>query len=173
MRSNGCMRSSSGGSRRRLCCPPPRRPPCCFGRCSSQASERSTAGKRSPPRPSLSPLTSPPETIPSCSRRSRRSNYQPLSGRHSGASRTSTDNKSDSLLHKISLKRINSLDRAGFREVPSSIQQIWTPVRLNSGTTYPYGFGCTQRLCAALKCGGTPDRQQGSPHQSRYFPTTA
>lgn len=24
---------------------------------------------------------------------------------------------------------------------PSSIEQIWTPVRLNSGTTYPYGFG--------------------------------
>lgn len=24
---------------------------------------------------------------------------------------------------------------------PSSIEQIWTPVRLNSGVTYPYGFG--------------------------------
>ena len=85
MRSNGCTRSLSGGSRRRPCCPPPRRLPCRFGRCSPQDKspcERSTAGKRSPPRPSLSPLTSPPETIPSCSRRSRCSNFQPLSRRH-------------------------------------------------------------------------------------------
>jgi CubicO group peptidase (beta-lactamase class C family) len=32
---------------------------------------------------------------------------------------------------------------AGFRTLlkPSSIEQMWTPVRLNSGMTYPYGFG--------------------------------
>jgi hypothetical protein len=49
----------------------------------------------------------------------------------------------------------------------SSIEQIWTPVRLNSGVTYPYGFGWYWRPCAAIKFDGTPDRPPGSPHQSR------
>jgi transposase-like protein len=85
MRSNGCTRSSSGGSRRKPCCPPPKPPPCCSGRCSPQdrsTCERSTAGGHSPPSPSLSPLTSPPETIASCHRRPRHSNFQPNSRRH-------------------------------------------------------------------------------------------
>ena len=30
---------------------------------------------------------------------------------------------------------------SGLLVKPSSIEQIWTPVRLNSGMTYPYGFG--------------------------------
>jgi hypothetical protein len=40
------------------------------------------AGKRSPQSSSISQLTLQPETIPSCYRRSRHTEFQPLSGRH-------------------------------------------------------------------------------------------
>ena len=40
------------------------------------------AGRRSPQSPSTNRLTSQPETIPSCYRRSRHAKFQPLSGRH-------------------------------------------------------------------------------------------
>jgi Coenzyme PQQ synthesis protein D (PqqD) len=40
------------------------------------------AGRRSPQSPSLSQLTSQPETIPSCHRRSRHAKFQPQLGRH-------------------------------------------------------------------------------------------
>ena len=42
----------------------------------------SMAGRRSPQSPSISRLTSQPETIPSCYRRSRHTKFQPHSGRH-------------------------------------------------------------------------------------------
>src|SRR6266446_1946093 len=41
-------------------------------------------GRRSPQNPSISQLTLPPETIPSCDRRMRHSKFHPLSGRHRG-----------------------------------------------------------------------------------------
>ena len=78
----GCLVSSSEGSRRRPCCHRPTPPPCCSGRCSlpvKSPCERSTAGKRSPPSPSISRLTSQPEAIPSCYRRSRHTEFQPHS----------------------------------------------------------------------------------------------
>ncbi len=56
-------------SRRRPCCHPPTPPPCCSGRCSlpvRSTCERSMAGRPSPHHPSLSQLTSQPETILSC-----------------------------------------------------------------------------------------------------------
>ena len=83
--SSGCTRSSSGGSRRRPCCPRPTPPPCCSGRCSPPVRStcaRSMAGRRSPPSPSISRLTSPPEPITSCYRRSRHADFQPLSRRY-------------------------------------------------------------------------------------------
>ena len=85
MRSSGCTRSSNEGSRRRPCCRLPILPPCCSGRCSPPARStcaRSMAGRRSPPSPSISQLTSQPETIPSCYRRSRRAKFQPHRRRH-------------------------------------------------------------------------------------------
>src|SRR5258708_15399882 len=42
-------------------------------------------GRRSPQHPSVSRLTLPPETIPSCYRRMRRTEFQPHSGRHLNA----------------------------------------------------------------------------------------
>jgi hypothetical protein len=39
-------------------------------------------GRRSPQNPAISRLTLPPETIPSCSRRMRHTEFQPHSGRH-------------------------------------------------------------------------------------------
>jgi hypothetical protein len=74
MRSSDCTRSSSGGSRPRPCCRRPTPPRCCSGHCSPLARStcaRSMAGRRSPQSSSISQLTSPPETIPSCYRRSR------------------------------------------------------------------------------------------------------
>jgi transposase-like protein len=58
---------------------------CCSGRCSLQG--RSTCakwmvGRPSPQSPSISRLTLPPETIPSCYRRTRHTEFQPHSGRH-------------------------------------------------------------------------------------------
>src|SRR6266566_730998 len=84
MRSNDCTRSSSEGSRRRACCRPRTPLPCCSGHCSPLA--RSTcaklmAGRRSPQNPSISQLTSQPETVPSCYRRSRHAEFQPHPGR--------------------------------------------------------------------------------------------
>ena len=83
-RSSGCTKNSSEGSKPRPCCRPPTPPPCCSGRCWPQARStcaRSMAGRRSPQNPSISQLTLPPETIPSCYRRSRHTEFQPHSGR--------------------------------------------------------------------------------------------
>jgi hypothetical protein len=85
MRSSCCTRSSNEGSRRRLCYRRQIQPQCCSGRCSHQ--DRSTCarlmvGRRSPQSPSISRLTLQPETIPSCYRRSRHTEFQPHSGRH-------------------------------------------------------------------------------------------
>jgi hypothetical protein len=71
MRSSGCTRSSNEGSRPRPYCRLPKLPPCCSGRCSlpvRSTCARSMAGRRSPPSPSISRLTSQPETITSCYR---------------------------------------------------------------------------------------------------------
>jgi hypothetical protein len=79
-----CMRSSSDGSRCRLCCHLRTLRRCCSGLCSLPARStcaRSMAGKRSPPSPSISQLTSPLDQIASSRWRSR-SEFQPLSGRH-------------------------------------------------------------------------------------------
>src|SRR5471032_3253407 len=85
MQSSVCTRNSSGGSRRKLFCRRPTPPRCCSGRCSLQG--RSTCakwmvGRPSPQSPSISRLTLPPETIPSCYRRTRHTEFQPHSGRH-------------------------------------------------------------------------------------------
>ena len=64
---------------------PPILPQCCSGRCLPQARStcaKSMAGRRSPQSPSISQLTSQPETIPSCDRRSRRAKFQPHHCRH-------------------------------------------------------------------------------------------
>jgi len=77
--------SSSEGSRRRPYCRPRTPLQCCSGLCSPLARStcaRSMAGRRSPQNSSISQLTSPPEKIPSCHRRSRHAKFQPLSGRH-------------------------------------------------------------------------------------------
>jgi putative transposase len=67
------------------CCHRPTLPPCCSGRCSRPARStcaRSMVGRRSLPSQSISRLTSQPETIPSCYRRSRHTEFQPLPRRH-------------------------------------------------------------------------------------------
>src|SRR5215831_11791933 len=85
MQSSVCTRSSSAGSRLKLFCRRPTPLRCCSGRCSLQ--DRSTCarwmvGRRSPQNPLISRLTLPPETIPSCYRRMRHTEFQPHSGRH-------------------------------------------------------------------------------------------
>ena len=85
MPSSGCTRSSNGGSRPRPCCPQQRLPPCCSGRCSLPARStcaRSMAGRRSPQAPSISQLTSPPDTITSCRWRLRHIEFQHKARRH-------------------------------------------------------------------------------------------
>src|SRR6266436_1292989 len=77
MRSSGCTRSSSDGSRRKPCCLPPKPLQCCSGPCLPPVRStcaKSTAGKRSPQRPSLSQLTSPPDKLCSNSRSLRYAN---------------------------------------------------------------------------------------------------
>ena len=57
---------------------------CCSGRCSHRARSicaRSMVGRRSQQNSSISQLTSLPEAIPSCYRRSRHAEFQPLPGR--------------------------------------------------------------------------------------------
>src|SRR5262245_26580233 len=74
MRSSVCTKSSSDGSRRRRCCHQLRQPRCCFGRCSLPARstcERLTVGGRLPKHPSVSQLTSRPDSVLSKCRRSR------------------------------------------------------------------------------------------------------
>src|SRR5258705_5385555 len=74
MQSSACTKSSTEGSRRRLCCHQQTPPPSCSGHCSPldrSTCARSMDGRRSPQNPSISQLTSPPEAIPSCSRRTR------------------------------------------------------------------------------------------------------
>src|ERR1700676_4602335 len=85
MQSSVCTKNLSDGSRPKLFCHPPTPPRCCSGRCSLQ--DRSTCarwmvGRRSPQNPLISRLTLPPETIPSCYRRMRHTEFQPHSGRH-------------------------------------------------------------------------------------------
>src|SRR5208282_378992 len=83
--SNVYTKSSSGGSKRRPCCHRRIPLPCCSGRCSPPARStcaRSMAGRRSPQSPLISRLTSQPETISSCCRRSRHAKFQPHRGRH-------------------------------------------------------------------------------------------
>jgi hypothetical protein len=99
--SSACTKSSSDASKRRRCCRRPTPPPCCSGRCSRPARStcaRSMAGRRLPPSQSISRLTSQPETIPSCYRRSRHTEFQPLSGRHRLRLRASSLSCSTSLL---------------------------------------------------------------------------
>src|SRR5258707_14039277 len=81
-RSSVCTRNSSAGSRPKPFCRRPTPLQCCSGRCSPQ--DRSTCarwmvGRRSPQSPSISRLTFPPETIPSCSRRMRHTNSNRIS----------------------------------------------------------------------------------------------
>jgi mutator family transposase len=74
IQSYDCTRSSSGGSKPRPCCHRQIPRQCCSGRCSHRARSicaRSMAGRRSQQNSSISQLTSQPETIPLCYRRSR------------------------------------------------------------------------------------------------------
>ena len=74
MRLSVCTKSSSDGSRRRPCCHRLRQRRCCFGRCSlpvKSACERLTVGRHWPRHPSVSQLTSPPDSVLSKCRRSR------------------------------------------------------------------------------------------------------
>src|SRR4029434_3575434 len=74
MRSSVCTKSSSDGSRRRRCCHHLRQPRCCFGRCSlpvRSACARLTVGGRLPKHPSVSQLTSRPDSLLSKCRNSR------------------------------------------------------------------------------------------------------
>ena len=48
----------------------------------------------------------------------------------------------------------------------SSIEQIWTPVRLNSGVTYPYGFGWYMETLRGHQVRRHTGQTAGSPHQS-------
>src|SRR5436189_3823793 len=85
MRSNGCTRSSNEGSGPRPCCRLQTPLPCWSGRCLPPAKStcaRSMAGRHSPQSPLISRLTLQPETIPSCYRRSRHTEFQPHPGRH-------------------------------------------------------------------------------------------
>ena len=85
--SSSCTRSSSEESRRRPCCLPQTPRPCCFGRCLlpvRSTCAKSMDGRHAPQSPSISQLTSPPETIPSCYGRSRHAEFQPLAGHHLG-----------------------------------------------------------------------------------------
>src|ERR1700738_662628 len=85
MRSSACTRNSSDGSKPKPFCRQPTPLRCCSGRCWPQ--DRSTCvrwmvGKPSPQNPSINRLTLPLETIPSCSRRMRHTEFQPHFGRH-------------------------------------------------------------------------------------------
>jgi hypothetical protein len=74
MRLSVCTKSSSDGSRRRRCCHQRKRPRCCFGRCLllvRSACERSMGGGLLQKHPSVSQLTSPPDSVLSKCRRSR------------------------------------------------------------------------------------------------------
>jgi putative transposase len=85
MRSNVCTRSSSDGSRPKPFCRRLTPPRCCSGRCSPRdrsTCARSMAGRPSPQNPSISQLTSPPETIPSCYSENAPTEFQPHPGRH-------------------------------------------------------------------------------------------
>ena len=69
------------------CCRQPTPLPCCSGHCSPavrSASARLMVGRRSPQNPSISRLTSPPETIPSCYWRMRHTEFQPHRRHHCG-----------------------------------------------------------------------------------------
>ena len=63
-------------------CRRPAPPRCCSGRCSLQGRStcaKSMVGRPSPQSPSISRLTLPPETIPSCYRRTRHTEFKPHS----------------------------------------------------------------------------------------------
>ena len=116
--SNVYTKSSSGGSKRRPCCHRRIPLPCCSGRCSPPARStcaRSMAGRRSPQSPLISRLTSQPETIPSCCRRSRHAKFQPHRGRHRlGAKKIVTTSGRNALRHTWSqncLRAPNAAER--------------------------------------------------------------
>src|SRR6266568_1838177 len=80
-RSSVCTKSSSGGSRRRPCCHRLIRQRCCSGRCSPvvrSTCARLMVGRRLPPSPSISRLTSRPDRVLSKCRRSRHPIPTPL-----------------------------------------------------------------------------------------------
>ncbi len=88
MQLSDCTRSSNEGSKHRRCCRLQILPQCCSGYCLPQGRStcaKSMAGRRSPQSPSINQLTSQPETIPSCDRRSRRAKFQPHRWRHQHA----------------------------------------------------------------------------------------
>jgi Transposase, Mutator family len=77
MPSSGCTRSSNAGSKPRPFCHRPTPQPCCSGRClllAKSTCAKSTAGRRLPPSPSISQLTSQPDQIASRRWRARRAN---------------------------------------------------------------------------------------------------
>src|ERR1700732_3288723 len=83
--SSVCTRNSSDGSRPKPFCRQPTPLRCCSGRCWPQdrsTCARSMVGRPSPQNQSISRLTLLPETILSCSRRMRQTEFQPHSGRH-------------------------------------------------------------------------------------------
>src|ERR1700730_12551352 len=83
--SSVCTRNSSDGSRHKPFCRQPTPLRCCSGRCWPQdrsTCARSMVGRPSPQNQSISRLNLLPETILSCSRRMRQTEFQPHSGRH-------------------------------------------------------------------------------------------
>src|SRR5476651_2032960 len=83
--SSVCTRNSSDGSRPKPFCRQPTPLRCCSGRCWPQdrsTCARSMVGRPSPQNQSICRLTLLPETILSCSRRMRQTEFQPHSGRH-------------------------------------------------------------------------------------------
>src|SRR5207247_9021500 len=111
MRSNGCTRSSNEGSRPRPCCRLQTPLPCCSGRCLPPAKStcaRSMAGRHSPQSPLISRLTLQPETIPSCYRRSRHTEFKPHPGRHPAA-RAATEKPILSHEDELKLERLDEV----------------------------------------------------------------
>ena len=130
------------GTRRRPCCHRQIPPRCYSGRCLPPARStcaRSMAGRRSPQSPSINRLTSQPETIPSCYRRSRHAEFQPHHGRHhpatAGSEKVDTAEADESqqdgvirqqLIEQL-LRQIMHYD-AEFRreEATSAVGSCWT-----------------------------------------------
>src|SRR5664279_858350 len=152
MRSSGCTRNSNEGSRLRPCCRRQIRPRCCSGRCSLPA--RSTCakwmdGRRWPQSPSISQLTSQPETIPSCYRRSRQPEFQPHSGRHLGG-RTETDDAAKSDYFVVRGILAKSVTEAARFIAERGIVEEGSPVlvRLITQLASRFGFVVSQKVAA-------------------------